>query len=147
MKNITIAIDDEAHRCARVRAAELGTSVSALVKAYLKELADVSLVQAQGMREMQSNFTAEPARQPAALSPQPETGPEGEPYFAGGKWVWTKDGKSRKPGATRHLGGGWTKDFDGWPDGFIDAMYGDETPASNTWWLSSNDVLKKPKGK
>ena len=35
MKNVTIALDDETHRLARVRAAELGTSLSAMVKAYL----------------------------------------------------------------------------------------------------------------
>ena len=39
MKNITISVDEETHRCARIRAAELGTSVSALVRSYLKTLA------------------------------------------------------------------------------------------------------------
>lgn len=39
MKNITVAIDDEAYRAARIRAAELGTSISALVKAYLQGMA------------------------------------------------------------------------------------------------------------
>ena len=38
VKNITVAIDEETHRLARVRAAELGTSVSALVRGYLKTL-------------------------------------------------------------------------------------------------------------
>ena len=38
MKNITVSIDEETHRNARIRAAELGTSVSALVRAYLREL-------------------------------------------------------------------------------------------------------------
>ncbi len=38
MKNITVSIDDETHRQARVRAAELGTSVSALVRGYLRSL-------------------------------------------------------------------------------------------------------------
>ena len=38
MKNITVSIDEETHRHARIRAAELGTSVSALVRGYLKEL-------------------------------------------------------------------------------------------------------------
>ena len=36
MKNITVSIDEETHRNARIRAAELGTSVSALVRGYLK---------------------------------------------------------------------------------------------------------------
>ena len=38
MKNITVSIDEETHRHARIRAAELGTSVSALVRGYLREL-------------------------------------------------------------------------------------------------------------
>ena len=39
MKNITVTVDDETYRRARIRAAELDTSVSALVKRYLVELA------------------------------------------------------------------------------------------------------------
>ena len=39
MKNITVSVDEETHRHARIRAAELGTSVSALVRDYLKTLA------------------------------------------------------------------------------------------------------------
>ena len=35
MKNITVSIDEHTHRQARIRAAELGTSVSALVRTYL----------------------------------------------------------------------------------------------------------------
>ena len=38
MKNITVSIDEETHRHARIRAAELGTSVSALVRGYLRGL-------------------------------------------------------------------------------------------------------------
>lgn len=38
MKNITVSVDDETHRLARIRAAELETSVSALVRDYLKTL-------------------------------------------------------------------------------------------------------------
>ena len=38
MKNITVSIDDDCHRLARIRAAELGTSVSALVRGYLRNL-------------------------------------------------------------------------------------------------------------
>ncbi len=38
MKNITVSLDDESYRRARIRAAELGVSVSALVKCYLAEL-------------------------------------------------------------------------------------------------------------
>ncbi|MDE2837549.1 MAG: hypothetical protein OXL97_08585 [Chloroflexota bacterium] len=38
MKNITVAVDDETYRFARIRAAELDTSVSALVRDYLRML-------------------------------------------------------------------------------------------------------------
>ena len=40
MKNITVSIEDDCHRLARIRAAELGTSVSALVRAYLRSLVE-----------------------------------------------------------------------------------------------------------
>jgi len=39
VKNITVTVDEETYRRARIRAAELDTSVSALVKRYLVELA------------------------------------------------------------------------------------------------------------
>jgi hypothetical protein len=39
MKNITVAVDDEVYRRARIKAAEWDTSVSALVKHFLAELA------------------------------------------------------------------------------------------------------------
>ena len=38
MKNITVSIDEHTHRQARIRAAELGTSVSALIRIYLQSL-------------------------------------------------------------------------------------------------------------
>jgi hypothetical protein len=38
MKNITVSLDDETYRNARMQAAALDTSVSALVKRYLTEL-------------------------------------------------------------------------------------------------------------
>ena len=38
MKNITVSVDEETHRMARIRAAELDTSVSALVRRYLQRL-------------------------------------------------------------------------------------------------------------
>ncbi len=43
MKNITVSVDDDTHRAARIRAAQLGTSVSALVQGYLRSLADGQL--------------------------------------------------------------------------------------------------------
>jgi hypothetical protein len=39
MRNITVTVDDETYKRARVAAAERDTSVSALVKAYLEQLA------------------------------------------------------------------------------------------------------------
>lgn len=38
MKNITVSVDDETYRLSRVKAAEAGTSVSALVREYLLAL-------------------------------------------------------------------------------------------------------------
>ena len=39
MKNITVTVDEETYRKARIKAAEQDTSVSALVKRFLTELA------------------------------------------------------------------------------------------------------------
>jgi len=39
MRNITVAVDEETHRLARIHAAEQDTSVSALVRGYLRSLA------------------------------------------------------------------------------------------------------------
>jgi plasmid stability protein len=130
MKNVTIALDDDTHRRARIRAAELGTSLSSLVKSYLTGLADGGVAPEplfqpedvmQGVREMPMPFHHAPPS-PTAYSPAPgEKGPDGQPYFVNGKWVFTKDGKPRKPGALRHLAG-WTDDFDEWPDGVIKSL-------------------------
>ena len=38
MRNITVSVDDEIHRLARIRAAEQDTSLSALVREYLRRL-------------------------------------------------------------------------------------------------------------
>ena len=38
MKNITVSVDEELYRLSRVKAAEAGTSVAALVRSYLVEL-------------------------------------------------------------------------------------------------------------
>ena len=40
MKNITVAVSDDVYRTARIRAAELGKSVSALVAEYLNSLSE-----------------------------------------------------------------------------------------------------------
>jgi hypothetical protein len=39
MRNITVSVDDDTYKRARVAAAERDTSLSALVKAYLEQLA------------------------------------------------------------------------------------------------------------
>jgi hypothetical protein len=39
MKNITVSVDEDTYRRARIKAAEQDTSVSALVKRFLSELA------------------------------------------------------------------------------------------------------------
>lgn len=61
-----------------------------------------------------------------------------------GKKVWTKDGKPRKPGAMRGMGG-WSEDFDEWPEGFLDAVYGDDTEAPDRWWRAGNDRPGAPR--
>ncbi len=40
MRNITLAVPDDVYRAARIRAAEEGRSVSALVADYLRSLSD-----------------------------------------------------------------------------------------------------------
>lgn len=40
MKNITVSVSDDVYRIARIRAAELGKSVSALVAEYLNSLSE-----------------------------------------------------------------------------------------------------------
>jgi hypothetical protein len=40
VKNLTVSVPDEIYRLARVRAAEGGSSVSAMVTAYLRSLSD-----------------------------------------------------------------------------------------------------------
>ena len=42
VKNVTLALPDEVYRLARIRAADSGTSVSALVAEYLRSLASQS---------------------------------------------------------------------------------------------------------
>ena len=40
MKNITVTVDDETYRRARIRAAECDTSVSAMVRNFLRDVAE-----------------------------------------------------------------------------------------------------------
>lgn len=102
MKNVTIALDDETHRKARIRAAELGTSLSALVKNYLASLGDMG--ELQEVRDMPMAYGAPPAQ---------VVQPDGPPWLVDGKWVYTRDGKPRQPGALRGM---WiADDFEEWP--------------------------------
>ena len=48
MRNITVSVDEETHRLARIRAAELDTSVSALVRDYLTSLVRGKLARTAG---------------------------------------------------------------------------------------------------
>jgi hypothetical protein len=64
VKNITVSIDDETYRRARMKAAERDTSVSALVKHFLAGLAagesnfDRLKREEQALRERINNFRA-----------------------------------------------------------------------------------------
>jgi hypothetical protein len=107
MKNVTITIDDETYRAARIRAAELGTSLSAMVKDYLQGLIVESPV--TGVREMPMPYIAEPR---ANLS---------SGAFA--TKAVAKNLKSRQPGALK--GKIWiADDFDVTPEWVIDAFEG-----------------------
>jgi plasmid stability protein len=65
MKNITVSVPDDVYRNARIRAAERGTSVSALVAEHLRSLsgrdAEFSRLEAQQKR-IQSQITRFRAR-------------------------------------------------------------------------------------
>ncbi len=126
MKNVTIALDDETHRKARIRAAELGTSLSALVKDFLTGLVDVpSAAPAGGVREMAQTFKS---AEPMAAGP---------PWLVNGKWVYTRDGKPRKPGALRHLPP-LPDDWDTW-DPETEAFF--ETLENDPWDDDVSDPL------
>jgi hypothetical protein len=101
MKNVTIALDDETYRKARIRAAELGTSLSAMVKQYLEGQGEAP--PASGVREMAMGFTAESASQNPFASPK----------------------KPRKPGGLKGKIG-MANDFDETPDWLIDAFEGSD---------------------
>ena len=64
MKNVTVSLDDETYRRARIKAAELQTSVSALVRRYLTSLAagesEVERLKRQerGLRDRITAFSA-----------------------------------------------------------------------------------------
>lgn len=106
MKNVTIALDDETHRLARIRAAELGTSLSAMVKAYLQSVASGDAPvdpPPAGVREMPQTFVSAPSLPPVSA------------------FVPLK--KPRQPGALRGQIR-MSEDFNDTPQWLIDAMEG-----------------------
>jgi len=64
VRNVTVALDDETYRRARVAAAERGTSLSALVRGYLEQLGtgeselDRLKREERALRERITNFRA-----------------------------------------------------------------------------------------
>ncbi|MFT4009915.1 MAG: DUF6364 family protein [Nocardioidaceae bacterium] len=57
MRNLTVSIPDEVYRDARVRAAERGISLSALVADYLRSLSEDSDAEFARLRELQRHVT------------------------------------------------------------------------------------------
>ena len=56
MRNITVSVDDDTYRPSRIRAAELGISVSELVRTYLRGLAgDAGCQSGAAAREAESS--------------------------------------------------------------------------------------------
>ena len=111
MKNLTITVDDETYRAGRIKAAELGTSLSALVKQYLQQLADVQ--SSPGVSEMPMAFKAQPSQPKAEQLP-----PRAYGRFTDGTPYYTPDGKPRQPGAMRGTYGK-TNGLDEWPPEII----------------------------
>ena len=64
MTSITVSVDDDTYRCARIKAAEQDTSVSALVRAYLNNLAS----EETKFEEFERRETALRKRVPAGFS-------------------------------------------------------------------------------
>ncbi len=66
MANITVSVPDDVYRAARIRAAEQGSSVSALVAAYLRSLsereAEFAKLEAQ-QRQIQAQIARFSARE------------------------------------------------------------------------------------
>ena len=68
MRNITVSVDEETHRLARIRAAELDTSVSALVREFLSRIATVrgqdreTVEDPDSSRHVQGHYDNEMAR-------------------------------------------------------------------------------------
>ncbi len=133
MKNVTIALDDATHRKARIRAAELGTSLSALVKDYLNGLAAEGEPASapSGMREVGVPFKhAEPAK-------------DGPPWLIDGRLSYTRDGKPRQPGALRGKFKAAELDDLQTPDWLIDVMEGLDDDFSDLLPFDESQLLPK----
>jgi plasmid stability protein len=59
VKNVTVSVPDEVYRRARIRAAESGSSVSALVTGYLRSLSSDDESEFARLRELQRRVSAE----------------------------------------------------------------------------------------
>ncbi len=62
VKNVTVSVPDEVYRRARIRAAESGSSVSALVTGYLRSLSSDDESEFARLRELQRTVSAEVRR-------------------------------------------------------------------------------------
>lgn len=59
MKNVTVSVPDEVYRQARIRAAEQGRSVSALVADYLRSLSTDAHAEFARLRDLQGRVSAD----------------------------------------------------------------------------------------
>jgi predicted CopG family antitoxin len=71
MKNITISVDDELYRLARIKAAEQSTSISALFKAYIVQLtgSDVAETEFQRLEREEKELREELRTRQLSLNP------------------------------------------------------------------------------
>lgn len=102
MKNVTIVLDDETHRAARIYAAGHGTSLSALVKEHLIALVAPATVDQRTSKADQA-FVSSPG-----IVDEADDGSPAKP-------VWTSDGKPRQPGALRGVSDLLVDDLDPCP--------------------------------
>ncbi len=56
MKNVTVSLDEESYRRGRIRAAEEGTTLSAMVREYLNEFGHAETEEERTRRELQAMF-------------------------------------------------------------------------------------------
>ena len=70
MKSITVSVDDETYRRSRIRAAEAGTSVTALVRSYLVSItrSDSEQIDIERLKRLQDETLASIRARGARLS-------------------------------------------------------------------------------